>query len=231
MRFLALLKKELRECLPWILLAVILFLGIAGLELRSRTYYGHRGWYAGEMSQGSSVNPYRFERRSPLEVTGVWLFLVSIGLGLVIGIRQFWVPHFTKEWGFTIHRSVKRKTILFAKLLAAVISFAVSVTAIWCLLYWYASLPQNFPLPPTARVFIEGCVLILLGLVVYLGMALSGLSRNQWYTGKMFGLGFAAVVMAFTFMQWQLVYCFVGLIVGFVILLSQLIDIFLKREF
>jgi len=44
MRFSALLRKELRESLPWMLLAAIIFLAIGGFFLREAHLYGMYDW-------------------------------------------------------------------------------------------------------------------------------------------------------------------------------------------
>ncbi|GAI48504.1 unnamed protein product, partial [marine sediment metagenome] len=75
----------------------------------------------------------------------------------------------------------------------------------WVALYWYANRPEVFPIPQTVRVFIEGWIFIMLGLVTYLGTALSSLSTAKWYTTKIFGLAFATVIIVTTLSQWTLV--------------------------
>ena len=231
MRFLALLRKELRECLPWLLLVAIAFFALGGFFLRAEAYDRSHYWRYSRISAGTTVSHYDLTYFPILKGTGPWLFLSSIGLGLVLGVRHFWIPHFTRTWPFLLHRSVSRKTILAAKLTAAAIAFVISLGTVWVALYWYASRPEVFAVPPTFRVFIEGWIFIMLGLVVYLGTALSGLSTANWYTTKIFGLALATVIIVTTLSQWTLVGVFTVIAVSAVILLSQIIDTFAKREF
>lgn len=231
MRFLALLRKELRESLPWILLAAIVFLAVGGLCLRAEVYHRDHNWYYSRLSPGSAVEPYRLTRYSALQMTGSWLLVTSIGLGLALGVRHFWIPYFTRTWPFLLHRSVSRQTILGAKLAAAAVALVVSLGAIWIGLYWYACQPELFMVPPPVRVFIEGWLFIVLGLVAYLGTTLVSLSTARWYTTKIFGLGFATIAICMIILQWRLGWAFAVLIVGAAILLSQIIDTFLNREF
>lgn len=228
MRFLALLRKELREALPWMSLAAVVFLIFGGLVLREKMIYP-RSYPV--FSPYSNVGTYHLTRYPLLGDTGTLLFLTSIGLGLILGGRQFWVAHYTKTWGFILHRSVSRKTILAAKLAAAAIAFVISLGIIWSVFYWYTSRPELLPVPSRIRIFIEGWVFIVLGFVIYLGTALAGLSRAKWYTIKIFGLGFAVLVLVTTFVQWRLISVFAAIVVGIVILLTQIIDTFLNREF
>ena len=231
MRFSTLLRKELRECLPWMLLAAIVFLALGVYFLRAQINYRTPSWYYSRLSPGAIVEPHLFTYYSILGVTGPLLLLSSIGLGLVLGIRQFWIPNFTRTWQFLLHRSVSRKTILAAKLTAASIAFVISLGPVWIGLYRYACRPEVFPIPQTPRIFIEGWIFIMLGLVTYLGTALSGLSRAKWYTTKIFGLVFAAIVIFTTFPQCSLVWIFTMIAVSAAILLSRIFDTFLRKEF
>jgi hypothetical protein len=230
MRFSALLRKELRECLPWMLLAAIAFLALGGFFLRAKAYYEGDRLYS-RLSPGTIVDHYQLTFYPTLNFTGPWFFCLSIGLGLVLGIRQFWIPHFTRTWPFLLHRSISRKSILAAKLSAALIACVISMGSVWVGLYWYANRPEVFPIPQTVRVFIEGWIFIMLGLVVYLGTALSGLSTANWYTTKIFGLVFSTFIIVTTLSQWTLVGIFAVIAVSVAVLLVQIFDTFLRREY
>lgn len=232
MRFVALLRKELRESLPWMLLAAIIFLGIGGFLIREAQMYGIYDWPERYFSSRSVTETYGLQyHHSPLQVTGPVLLLTSLGLGLVLGVRHFWIPYFTRTWPFLIHRSVDRTTIFWAKLAAAIITFLTSLGVVWSAFYSYSCDPERFTMLPITRVFIEGWLFILLGLVVYLGTALTGLSTARWYTTKIFGLAFATVIICATIFEWRIGWAFAAMIIGTVILLSQIIYTISKREF
>ncbi len=231
MRFSALLRKELRECLPWLLLAAIVFLAIGSFVLRIEPHNQNYYYRYSRMSPGTVTSHYDLTFYPTLKVTGPWLFFLSIGLGLVLGVRQFWIPHFTRTWPFLLHRSVSRKTILAAKLTATLIAFVISIVPVWVGFYWYACRQEVFPIPQTPRVFIEGWIFITLGIVAYLGTTLSGLSTANWYTTKIFGLAFATVIIVTTLSQWTLVGIFTVIAISVAILLSLIFDSFLRREF
>jgi hypothetical protein len=230
MRFLVLLKKELRECLPWVLLAAafVLVFGFFSMINQRIDEYSYKVF-----TPGSSIpfSYFEFIGSAPCDTVGVFVFLASIGLGLALGIRQFWMAHFTRTWGFTLHRSASRAAILWAKLAAAAVSITFSLGLVWFYFYWYARRSEYSPLPPTIRVFIEGWIFIVFGLVVYLGTALSGLSRARWYTTKMLGLAFSVLIYVTILAEVKLTLAFLAVVVGVVILLSQIIDTFLSREF
>jgi len=229
MRFSALLRKELRESLPWMLLAAIVFLAIGGFLLRQAQL---GGWYDWSERYFSSRPTYGLQyRHSPLQPIGPVLLLTSLGLGLVLGVRHFWIPYFTRTWPFLIHRSVDRKTIFWAKLAAAIIAFLISLGAVWAAFYSYSCDPERFTMLPIKRVFIEGWLFVLLGLIVYLGTALTGLSKARWYTTKIFGLAFATVIICATIFEWRIGWAFAAIIIGAVILLSPIIDTISNREF
>jgi ABC-type transport system involved in multi-copper enzyme maturation permease subunit len=205
MRFSALLRKELRESLPWMLLSAIVFLAIGGFYLRQVQLYGRYDWSERYFSSRSVTETYGLQyRRSPLQLVGPILLLTSLGLGLVLGVRHFWIPYLTRTWPFLIHRSVDRTTIIWAKLAAAIISLLISIGIVWVAFYSYSCDPERFTMLPIKRVFIEGWLFILLGLVVYLGTALTGLSKARWYTTKIFGLAFATVVICATIFECRL---------------------------
>lgn len=230
MKFLMLLRKELRESLPWIILAAIALVAIGGISVRHDI---RSGWSAGSysnISPGGPVNPHRFDRWSPLRMSGPTLFVISIALGLVLGVQHFWMPHFTRTWPFQLHRSVGKMSILGAKLVAAAIGFIVPLGGVWLALYWYVCRSNAFGVPVPARVLIDGLIMIALGLVVYLAAALASLSRAKWYTTKAFGLAFAAFVL-YRAIQCGLLWACVIIVVGIMILLSQVVDTFLKREY
>ncbi len=230
MRFSTLLYKELRECLPWMLLAAIVLLTLGSFFLREQIHYRNPSWYYSRLSPGTIVESHLFTYSSILGVTGPLLLLSSIGLGLVLGIRHFWIPNFTRTWPFLLHRSVRRKTILTAKLVATTIAFVLCLGPVWIGLYWYACRSTIFP-TQTLKNFIEGWIFIILGLVTYLGTALSGLSSAKWYTTKIFGLVFAAVVIFMTFPQCSLFRISAVIAASAAILLSQIFQIFGRREF
>ena len=232
MRFSALLRKELRESLPWMLLTAIAFLAIGGFFLRQAQLGGWYEWSERYFSSRPVSETYGLQhRRSPLQLIGPVLLLTSIGLGLILGVRHFWIPYFTRTWPFLIHRSVDRTTIFWAKLAAAIITFFISVGAVWVALYSYSCRPERFTMLPIKRIFIEGWLFVLLGLVVYLGTALTALSTVRWYTTKIFGLAFATVIICAIIFEWRLGWAFAAIIIGVAILLSQIINTISKREF
>ena len=233
MRFAALFGKEFRECLPWMLLAAIVLLAFGGLFLRMQAYdmNPNREWSRGYSTPGTSMEAYRLAFNSPLAMLGPWLFCCSIGLGLILGARQFWIPNFTRTWPFLLHRSVRRSTVLAAKLTAASAALVLSIGAVWVGLFWYACRPEVFGVPQPVRIFIEGWIFVILGLVAYLGTALSGLSEARWYTTKILGIAFAAIVIFITTMQWSLVSALAVIAFSTALLLSQLFDTFATREF
>jgi ABC-type transport system involved in multi-copper enzyme maturation permease subunit len=176
------------------------------------------------------VYPYLLFKGPFIGIAGVWLFLFAVGLGIALGVRQYWVGFFTKTYGFLLHRSAKRGTILLAKLLAAVISFA-PLAVIWVIFYFHGHSREYFPVPPSTRTFVEGLVFVGFGFVVYLSTALTALSRNKWYTTKMVGLAFMIWMFITLMFQWQLKWAWITIFVSAVILLIQITDIFLNREF
>ncbi|MHC4517155.1 MAG: hypothetical protein ACYTAS_01080 [Planctomycetota bacterium] len=233
MRFLALLRKELRESLPWLLLAGLLLLAVGILALRAHVpSSGARYWqYHRGMAPGETLDTWRLLSPAKLDLPALWLSFIAPGLGLVLGVRHFWVPLFTRTWAFLLHRSVARLTILWAKLAAAVLAFVLSLGIIWTGLYWYACRPGLFPVPEPVYVLVNGWLYILMGMVVYLGTALSALSTARWYTSRIFGLAFALLATLIILHQPHPIRIVVMTALVVAILLAQTTSAFLNREF
>lgn len=235
MRFLALLRKELRESLPWPLLAGLLLLGVGLLTVHSearfaRTNYQH--WSTRQaLGPGEVVNIYALVRSPRLAWAAMWLAFIAPGLGLVLGICHFWVPLFARTWSFLLHRSTSRMSILGAKLAAAVLGLLISLGLVWTGLYWYACRPGLLPIPEPIQILVVGWVYIVIGLVVYLGTALSALSTARWYTTRIFGLAFAALAAFVILLQWHPGRVLVLAVLAIAILFVQTVAAFLSREF
>jgi len=223
-----LVRKELRQSLPWLLLGAVSLMAIAGCILWLQVRYSIYDSYD---SYRSTSRYFDITRHPPLQAIGPVLLITSLALGLILGIQHFWMPHFKQTWSFLLHRSVSRKTIFMAKLTAAALGFVMSLGIVWLALYFYGYHSANVPAPPVLRVFVEGCIFMMLGLVVYLATAVTGLSTARWYTTKIFPLLFTPVVIVATVCQWKLAGAFAVIIVGVVILLSQALEIISNREF
>lgn len=230
MKFLTLLRKELREILPWILLGAITLLIVGSMLLQGRRLLGG---YVGVQycKPGETFTPRSVTIQGPLLLLGSWVLGISIALGVIVGIRQFWIPYFTKTWPFLLHRSLSRSTILAAKLAAVAIGFCISVGLIWTILFRYVSGPEVSLFAPPSRMLAEGWLFILVGLIAYLGTALSGLSTARWYTTRIFGMALAAIIFFATIMQWKISWSFAALLIGAAILLIQVFHTFSHREF
>jgi hypothetical protein len=230
MRFMALLRKELRESLPWILAAVIALLVIGGYSIRSQATRGKYGWQL-NVGPGQAVEPYRLLAPSVLQDSATLLLWVSIGLGLALGARHFGMPSLTRTWPFLLHRSTTRTAILLAKLLAGIVAQVVCLGLAWLLLFKYASRPDLFMIPPPTPMIADGALLILLGLLVYCGTTLSALSKSRWYTTRVFGLALAGVVVFAMAFHSSRPWALATILIAALILLSQIVHTFLTREF
>jgi hypothetical protein len=216
MRFLALLKGQQKEIFGNGVVQILLVFGfgysLVNNAVRNENFYS------------------RFEfSSSPIRDMGPLLIFASILCGTMLGISQFWIPGFRRTWHFLLHRSASRTMILLSKITAAVITLVVFTGGSWTLIFLHASL--QFVLPLTLRVYIEGWLFISLGLVSYLGVALSGINPTPLYSTKLFGAAFAGMVMLVIFMELGIVLASAIIATCIFILAIQLYSIFLKREF
>ena len=228
MKLVALFRKEWRESLPFVLLAVVVLLGSGMLVLRGKTMRHGPDYF--RLDSDGDVSASRLIEQPMLTEIGAAVLLISIGLGLAVGVRQFWMPHFLKTWAFTLHRSTSRGDALLAKFAVAVAAL-LGVAVVWTVLYAYAGREGLFPLPPRAATLAEGWIYVLLGLLVYLGTALSGLTAARWYTTKIFPLASAAGFLGWTLFQTSVAAALAVAAGGMAVLLVQIYHTFLTRDF
>jgi len=229
MKFAALIKKEFRESLPWVLLASFLYLMISVLLIKMVSTSG--GPYYHRYTPGEEINQWSLIVRCPISPAAGWLTVLVLALGVIIGVRQFWIPTFSREWGFLLHRSVSRSSVLFAKLIVAAVSVFGCFGLVWTAVYLYSKSPGLFISPPGLRIYFEGLIWVALGYVVYLGTAVSGVSMAKYYTTKLFGLAFAFFVFFVIPNQSSVLSAFLIISIAVVIILLHLVHAFTIREF
>jgi len=230
MRFLALLKKELREAVPWIILSVILLFIISWFLIRMMAVYRGAEFYYGMLPSGKVIEQYLIFRTDILQGPAVLMFFISIGLGLVLGFRHFWMPGFTGTWQFLIHRSVTRPAIISAKLAAAaILMFCLSLA--WLLIAGIAGKSERTIIPPESGLVGLGIFYAYLGFIVYMGTALCAITKARWYTTRMFGLFFVFIMFMAILPQKSFANAFIITVVFFAVLIVQIYEIFLQREF
>jgi hypothetical protein len=229
MRFPTLYKKELREIVPWLILAVLLLLVIGWLMIHMKAF-DQRQWYYGPISNGKVIDNYMIFRTDILLESAVLMFFTSIGLGLILGIRHFWVPDFTRTWQFLIHRSATRSLILSAKLAAAA-TVLLCLSVAWLLLAGYAHLYKGVIVPPESGIVALGIFYAYLGFIVYLGTALCALTTTRWYTTRMFGLFFVFIMFIIIVSLTNFTLVFFTTVFFLTVLIIQIYETFLRKEF
>ena len=229
MRFLALFKKELREAVPWLILAALLLLAISWFMIHMKAYDQSR-WYYNAISNGKVIDTYMIFRTDIMLESAILMFFTSIGLGLAVGIRHFWVPDFTRTWQFLIHRSATRSLILSAKLTAA-ITVLLCLSIAWLLLAGYAYLSERVIIPPESGIVGMGIFYAYLGFIVYLGTALCALTTARWYTTRLFGLFFVFIMFILILSQTSFTFVFFLTVFFLAVLIIQIYETFLQKEF
>jgi hypothetical protein len=226
MKFIALLKKEFRESLVFMVLAMMAFTAITSLAIRD---FGLRG---GDDYQYYVRNSnYRLFHNSPVNEIGDMLMFASISMGLGLGVLHFWVPLLTRTWAFVVHRPTSKTAILSSKILCAALALVACLGVPWIWAHWYVNHVKTTGFPPNPQVLWEGWLFIGLGFAMYLGTALSAMSSARWYTTRFLGLISAIFVLCWMFYLSSISAAFSLLLVSTVILLSQLAVTFSRREF
>jgi len=227
MKFAALLKKELRICLPWLLLSSVVFVIIGAIMMK--------GMMLNQQHYINQVYTDNYGYRSgpvcPIRDFGPLLLITSLALGVILAVVQFFLPGLFKTWAFTLHRSVKPQAIIWPKFTAAGITFLVSLGLFWTLFYSYASVPGRFYLPVFFRTYLDGWIYILAGLIAYWGTALSSVSTAHMYTTRKLGLAVATGVIFLMVLQTSITGAVIAAAIGACILIIQIFHTFLSREF
>ena len=229
MKFLALFKKELREAVPWIILAALSLLVISWFMIVMKARDQGR-WYYGAISNGEVMDGYMIFRSDIMLESAVLMFFLSIGLGLILGIRHFLVPDFTRTWQFLIHRSTTRSIVLTAKLTAAAtIMFCLSI--VWLILAVYTHVSDRVIIPPESGIVGLGIFYAYLGFIVYLGTALCAMTTARWYTTRIFGLFFVFIMFIIILSQTNIAVVFPLTVFFLIVLVVQIYGTFLQKEF
>ena len=128
--------------------------------------------------------PYSLGVRAPSTAWVSFFCSRLSGLGLVMGIRQFYVPAFDRTWAFTLHRPIGSKHGCSRQVHRGDTGPGPLLGVPWTMLYLYAAAPGRFMDPVLPGILWEGWLLISLGFVLYLGTAVSSLYRARWYGTK-----------------------------------------------
>ncbi len=229
MKFLALLRKELREAVPWFILAALslLVIGWSMIVMQARD---QGRWYYGAVSNGEVMDGYMIFRSDIMFESAVLMFFLSIGLGLILGIRHFLVPDFTRTWQFLIYRSTTRSTVLTAKLTAAA-TIMLFLSILWLMLAAYTHISDRVIVPPESGIVGLGVFYAYLGFIVYLGTALCALTTARWYTTRVFGLFFVFIMFMIVLSQMNFAVVFSLTVFFLIVLVVQIYGTFLQKEF
>ena len=228
MKFAALLKKELRICLPWLLLCILVFGLFGTLTIRggmlNQKHYLEQGYQDGHPY-------YNYVLNTPIYEIGPLILMIAMALGVLLAIVQFFLPELFRTWAFTIHRSINPHLIVWSKFAAAGITFLISLGLLWTLFYSYAAVPGRFYLPIFFKTYLEGWIYILAGLIAYWGTALAAISTAHIYTTRLLGLAVATGAIFLMVLQTSITGAVISAAVGAAVLIVQIFHTFMSREY
>jgi ABC-type transport system involved in multi-copper enzyme maturation permease subunit len=216
MKFGALVYKEIRECMPFAIgiAAILIAIGFTIIQMANLAAEQGKFIFSG----------------GEIEALGVWLLVFSVVLGIILALRQYHTEFSAKTWGFLLHRSVNRGTILLAKLFTGLLCFIPIMIILWSF-YIYTYDRPFFQTPPTIRIFWKGLLFIVFGYVSYLAIAMAVLNKAKWYTTKMLSVAFGVWMFLMAAIHWRLLGAWIIIAATAAILLVQIADAFLNREF
>ena len=176
----SMMRKELRELLPFVAIALLFQFFVISLEAGMK--WKPIGSWFGLDRLLNQIIPFV----SPESCVGS--FVVGGFLAVIIGLWQSMWESSRGTFLYLLHRPAAREAILSAKLLAGSAAF-LSATAIplFCYAIW-AAIPGTHASPfewsMTGPAWKVCCVLVLL----YLGAFLSGIWPARWYVSKFWPL-------------------------------------------
>jgi hypothetical protein len=228
-----LVKKELRECLAPVLILGLIWLCLIGFYIRTIDQY-NLGDYSGlirQLEPGTQASDYALYHKFAVPEFGPWLLCLSGLLGLSLAGVQFWMPLWTRTWGFLIHRACSKNQILVSKLLTGLLIFIIVMGLPWMFLVNTCERLKDIAVPGNPRIVWEGWLYILIGFSLYLGAALSALRSERWYTTRLFPMAFPVLLLAATVSWVNLFISFAILATGLALLVLMLNHTFSWREF
>ena len=86
-------------------------------------------------------------------------------------------------------------------------------------------------IPPDPTLVLLGIFYAYFGFIVYIAMGLCALTRARWYTTKMFGLFLVFIMYLIIVGQIKFISAFLMTLVVLAILIIQIYQVFLEREF
>jgi hypothetical protein len=101
----------------------------------------------------------------------------------------------------------------------------------WLLLAGITGISERIIIPPDSGIVGLGIFYAYLGFIVYMGTALCAITKARWYTTRMFGLFFVFIMFLAILPQTSFVHAFFITVIFFVVLIVQIYEIFLQREF
>jgi ABC-type transport system involved in multi-copper enzyme maturation permease subunit len=220
----AILKKEIKENLPWAALGLLVVslafyagLGEGGPGFLSLFGSG-RGYYpSGLPLLSHSLLPY---------TTAVYAIF-----GAALGMLQTIPESVRGTYPFLVHRPVRRGRLLLGKALAGAAMYAVAGGVPLLLAVIWVAVPGHYAAP--FRVAMAGPVFadFLCGLVFYLAGILTGVRRAKWYGTRLAGFGVALIVMFLAHSVSKFLAAVAVEIAGAAVLLWAAYAAFLRREF
>ena len=228
MKMWVLIKREASGFSLKMLIVFFLFLGIGFTELHklSQSPFAYQG-------QGNVSSLYiKAFPQSPLQGFAGLLQVACIGLGISAAWVQFGLSNWRREWGFLLHRPIRRWQITLSKLLGAMVPLLVVPMLIWFVVWRQAMLAPWWEYG-LHQLFV-GWMFALWGYAAYLATALTIMSKNKetWIVRGCLPMGVLLVTCSMLYSgNWPLPIVFMVWAVFMLLLVPQLFQCMERREF
>ena len=226
MKMWILIKREILIFVPKMVIVFFLLqlLGMAELVQMQRSPFEYRG-------NGSNIILSDLALHHPPLQNFVGIFQTAcIGLGIWAAWMQFGQTGWRREWGFLLHRPIRRWQLTLSKMIGAMAPVLVIPWAVWFLI-WRAAVQMPW-WEFDAHQLYEGWQFALWGYAAYLATALTIMDRTAWIVRR--SLPLVTLLITCVILQdgiWSLTVAFM-ICGGFLVLLApQLFMCMERREF
>lgn len=225
------IRKEFWHTKFWMLITLAIIFAFSLLAYTTISQFKSWNLFDNQDANSTVYLFYFYHDTAVLNITlfgGIFMFGAAI-LGILIGISQFWVPFFTNTWKFTLHRPIKRSSILSVMLFNAAIIFALIIGGSWSFLWLNAAL--EFDVYPSKSELAQGWLFALEGFMIYLAIALTALNCYRWFTIKLYPLMFVLISLGMIWSTATFLAAISLAAIYFAVILPLLYYEFEKREF
>ncbi len=204
-KYTAIIQKELKYIIPLTIITILVFATLnysSGKGHFSNNHYIQKQTDRFITLDDSPHSGFKFKNNKLssgiLEYLGlpaIYLIECFSSLAIILALIQFWLPSFRGYWKFTLHRPVKRQTIIILYLATTIITLFLTNGICWTLLCNY--MDTQTLIPVENYIILIGWKFGLIPLICYTTISLIGLIQKISQIAKIPIVLAALIILAF----------------------------------